>query len=170
MVLRKSNPNRRGAEAGKAPNGYERGLSLLARREHSAVELRRKLAAKGHAPAEAGAAVEQLRDRHYQDDGRFGASLARRRAAQGYGPRRIQAELKSHGLADAAIRATMAALEVDWAALASDQLRRRHDRRAATGATERVARAAFLLRRGFDPATVRAVTRAEVDDPGEEFD
>jgi hypothetical protein len=26
------------------------------------------------------------------------------------------------------------------------------------------------LRRGFDPATVRAVTRAEVDDPGEEFD
>lgn len=168
--MRKSKPNRRGAQAGKAPSGYERGLSLLARREHSVRELERKLAAKGHAPAEAGAAVEQLRERHYQDDDRFAASLARRRAAQGYGPRRIQAELKSHGLADAAIRVAMAALEVDWAALASDQLRRRHGSRATADPAERAARAAFLLRRGFDPATVRAVTRAEVDDPGEEFD
>lgn len=168
--MKKRNSNRSGSGAGEDASGYAHGLSLLARREHSALELRRKLAAKGHAPAEAGAAVEQLRERHYQDDGRFAASLARRRTAQGYGPRRIQAELKSHGLADAAIRAAMAALEVDWAALASDQLRRRHGRGAATDPAERAARAAFLLRRGFDPATVRAVTRAEVDDPGEEFD
>lgn len=159
-----------GAGGRNPPSGYERGLSLLARREHSARELQRKLAAKGHAPAEAGAAVEQLRERHYQDDDRYAASLARRRVAQGYGPRRIQAELKSHGLRDAAIRLVMAGLAVDWNALAADQLRRRHGGRAATDPAERAARAGLLLRRGFDPATVRAVTRAEVDDPGEEFD
>ena len=150
--------------------GYERGLSLLARREHSAREPQRKLASKGHEAAEAEAAVEQLRERSYQDDGRFAASLARRRAAQGYGPRRIQAELKAHGIGDAAMREALAALAIDWPALATQQLRRRDGRRAATDAAERAARAAFLLRRGFDPATVRAVTRADVDDPGEEFD
>lgn len=159
-----------GAGSADPPSGYQRGLSLLARREHSARELQRKLAAKGHAPAEAGAAVEQLRERNYQDDGRFAASLARRRMAQGYGPRRIQAELKSHGLGDAAIRVAMATLDVDWSALAADQLRRHHGGRAATERAESAARAGFLLRRGFDPATVRAVTRAEVDDPGEELD
>lgn len=168
--MSRSKPDGRGAKAGKAPGGYERGLSLLARREHSARELERKLTAKGHAPEESGAAVEQLRSRHYQDDSRFAASLARRRADQGYGPRRIHAELKSHGLADAMIREAVSTLEADWTELASDQLRRRHGRRSAGDATERAARAAFLLRRGFDPATVRAVTRAEVDDPGEEFD
>jgi regulatory protein len=169
--LRKPGSRGKGGAGGHgSPSGYERGLSLLARREHSARELARKLAAKGHVPAEAVAAVEQLRERHYQDDDRFAASLARRRAAQGYGPRRIQAELKSHGLGDAAIRHAMATLDVDWSVLAADQLRRRHGGRAATDPVERAARAGFLLRRGFDPATVRAVTRAEVDDPGEEFD
>ena len=161
---------RRGSGGAQGPSSYERGLSLLARREHSARELERKLAAKGHAPAEAGAAIERLRDAHLQDDDRFAGSLARRRAAQGYGPRRIQAELKSHGLGDAAVRLAIAGLEVDWDTLAADQLRRRHGGRAAQDPAERAARAGFLLRRGFDPATVRAVTRAEVDGTGEEFD
>jgi regulatory protein len=169
--LKKSNARGKGgAGSADSPSGYQRGLSLLARREHSARELQRKLAAKGHAPDEAGAAVEQLRERNYQDDGRFAASLARRRTTQGYGPRRIQVELKSHGLGDAAIREAIATLDVDWAVLAADQLRRRHGGRAPADPSERAARAGFLLRRGFDPATVRAVTRAEVDDPGEEFD
>ena len=57
------------------------------------------------ATGDAGAAIERLRDQHYQSDERFGDSLVRTRIAQGYGPRRIVAELKSHGLADAAIRA-----------------------------------------------------------------
>lgn len=166
-----SKPNRRGGSDGaEGPSGYERGLSLLARREHSVRELQRKLAAKGHAPAEAGAAIERLREAHYQDDDRFAASLARRRAAQGYGPRRILAELKSHGLGDAAIRVVIAGLDVDWDTLAADQLRRRHGGRGSVDAAERAARAGFLLRRGFDPATVRAVTRAEVDGTGEEFE
>lgn len=168
--MRKPNSRRGGGEAGKGPGSYERGLSLLARREHSALELRRKLVAKGHAAAEAGAALAQLRERNYQDDDRFAASLARRRATQGYGPRRIRAELKSHGIGDAAAGRAMDALDVDWVASAAAQLRRRHGGGAATVAAERAARAGFLLRRGFDPATVRAVTRAEVDDPGEEFD
>lgn len=149
---------------------YDKALGLLARREHSARELKTKLEARGHKADEAAPAIERLKERHYQSDDRFAVSLARRRVAQGYGPRRIQAELKSHGMSDAAIREALASIDVDWIVIASAQLRRRHGSAAAGDHDERAARAGFLLRRGFDPATVRAVTRAEVDDPGEELD
>jgi regulatory protein len=142
---------------------YDKALGLLARREHSARELKTKLALRGHAAPEAGAAIDRLKAQTYQDDDRFGASLARKRAAQGYGPRRIQAELKSHGLGDAAIRAAIAAVEIDWHTSAAAQLRRHAGNAPASDHAERSKRAQFLLRRGFDAATVRAVTRAEVD-------
>lgn len=155
---------------GATRSGYDRALGLLARREHSARELQTKLARRGHADGEAGDAIERLQQQGYQDDARFAASIARQRSAQGYGPRRIRAELKSHGLAEPAIREVFIALDADWEAIAAAQLRRRYGTKAPSDRAERAVRAGFLLRRGFDPATVRAVTQAEVDDPGEELD
>jgi regulatory protein len=151
-------------------DAYGKGIGLLSRREHSARELKAKLARKGHAKDEIAGAVDKLIDRRYQSDDRFGVSIARTRIAQGYGPRRIRAELKSHGLVEAAVRAAIDAVEADWTLVAGTILRRRFGAGAPADAAERVRRAQFLLRRGFDPATVRAVTRAIVDDPGEEFD
>lgn len=149
---------------------YDKALGLLARREHSARELKTKLALRGHAADEAGAAIERLKGQQYQSDDRFAASLARRRAAQGYGPRRIEAELKSHALGDAAIRAALTGVDSDWAVSASAQLHRHYGAGAPVDPAERAKRAAFLLRRGFDAATVRAVTRADVGDPDPDFD
>ena len=149
---------------------HDKALGLLARREHSARELKAKLAARGHDAAESAAAIERLRESDYQSDDRFAASIARQRVAQGYGPRRVAAELKSHGLADAAIRAVLADLAPDWVEIAAGLLRRRVGAGARLDHEGRAREAGFLLRRGFDPATVRAVTRAEVDDPGEEVD
>ena len=149
---------------------YDRALGLLARREHSTRELKVKLAVRGHAKGDAADAIDRLKDQQYQSDDRFAASLARRRAAQGYGPRRIDAELRSHGLGDAAIRTIVAELGLDWLAIAAAQVRRRFSGGSVADAEEKAKRAAFLLRRGFDPATVRAVTRADVDDPGQDFD
>ena len=151
-------------------SSYDSALGLLARREHSARELKSKLAVRGHAAGETSEAIDRLKDQHFQSDDRFGASLARRRAAQGYGSRRIAAELRSHGLGDPAIREAMATIEIDWLVTATAQLRRRYGAIAPADREERAKRADFLLRRGFDPATVRAVTRAEIDDPGREFD
>ena len=166
----KKRETRRDSVKGGARSSYDSALGLLARREHSARELKSKLALRGHDAGEAGAAIDRLKDQHYQDDDRFAGALARRRAAQGYGPRRIAAELKSHGLGDAAIRSATASVEADWVSIASTQLQRHYGPGAAADFDERGKRAAFLLRRGFDPATVRAVTRAEVDDPGQGFD
>ena len=149
---------------------YNKALGLLARREHSARELKTKLAVRGHSKDEASAAIDRLKEQEYQSDDRFAASLARRRAAQGYGPRRIQAELKSHGLGDAAVRTIVAEVDIDWSLLALSQLRRRFGVGAPAGTVERCKRAEFLLRRGFDAATVRAITRADIGDSGQDFD
>jgi regulatory protein len=146
------------------PSAYSKALGLLARREHSRRELKLKLRQGGYEGEEAGAALDRLGEQHYQDDDRFAEMLVRSRVGQGYGPMRVRAELKSHGLADARIREVLDAAEVDWTAVAAAQLRRRYGAAATSDHEERARRAQFLLRRGFPAATVRSVTHADVDD------
>ncbi|MBD8879338.1 regulatory protein RecX [Rhodanobacter sp. 7MK24] len=149
-------------------SAYDKALGLLARREQSKRELRRKLDQGGYAGEESDAALARLGEQHYQDDERFAAMLLRNRASQGYGPARIRMELKTHGLADAAIRRLLDESEVDWQASAVNQLRRRYGGKAAADREEQGKRAQFLLRRGFSAATVRYATHAEVDEADEE--
>lgn len=150
------------------PSAYNKALGLLARREHSRKELRQKLGRSGYARDEAGDALDRLGEQHYQDDERFAEVLIRNRSAQGYGPMRLRAELKSHGLSDARIRSLLDAAEIDWVESAAAQLRRRYGTQGTTDPAERARRAQFLLRRGFPAATVRDVTHAEVDDAADE--
>jgi regulatory protein len=150
------------------PSAYSKALGLLARREHSRRELRQKLGHSGYAGDETSEALERLGEQHYQDDGRFAEVLIRSRSAQGYGPMRLRAELKSHGLSDASIRSLLDAAQIDWTAAAATQLRRRYGSAGSTDPAERTRRAQFLLRRGFPAATVRHVTHADVDDAADE--
>lgn len=149
---------------GQARSAYDRGLSMLARREHSQRELRARLERGGYDEAEAVDAIARLGDQSYQSDDRFAEMLLRARVAHGYGPARIRAELRSHGLATAAIDTLIAAAQVDWQALAFAQLRKKYGHRPATDHMERGKRAQFLARRGFAAATVRVVTQAEAGD------
>lgn len=148
--------------ASPGPSAYDRALRMLARREYSSRELHTRLTQLGHAEAEVTAALARLETAHYQDDQRFAEMLLRSRIAQGYGPLRLHAELKSHGFADARIRELLDAVEVDWDACAVAQLRRRY---GADNPGDRAVRARwtqFLLRRGFTAATVRAATQADM--------
>ena len=88
-------PKRRRRESTPA----QRAVALLVRREHSRKELALKLRARGIDPAEADAAVEKVAQAGWQDDTRFACSIARTRAAAGYGPLYIRAELAPIGLA-----------------------------------------------------------------------
>ncbi|HXE65997.1 MAG TPA: regulatory protein RecX [Rhodanobacteraceae bacterium] len=139
---------------------------MLARREYSQRELRARLEHAGCDEEESESALRTLQKQHYQDDSRFGEMIVRARVGQGYGPARIQAELRSHGLIDAAIRALIDATDADWESLAMAQLRKKYGSKPAADHAERGKRAAFLLRRGFSTATVRIVTHSEVGDPG----
>ncbi len=152
------------------PSAYNKALGLLVRREQSERELKTKLERAGF-PAEVSAsAIDALKSQNYQSDERFAELLARSRAANGYGPRRISAELKSHGVSDGEISEAINGLDCDWRDLARRQLQRHYGRKPCADIKERSRRAAFLLRRGFDAATVGALTRADIGDPGDEFD
>ena len=140
---------------------YDKALTLLARREHSARELKSKLVRKGMDAEESAAALAQLQSKDYQSDARFGEMLVRSRIAQGYGPRWIIAELKTHGIAEGRARELIEASEPDWPVLVREIVRRRYGAKPATSLAERSKRANFLLRRGFDAATVQSITRAQ---------
>src|SRR4249919_3607804 len=110
-------PERKPRRPRPEPTPAQRALGLLVRREHSRKELTRKLTARGVEPEAAVAAVDKMAAAGWQDDGRFAEQLIRSRAATGYGPVRIRAELSMHGLPREAVSAAMESCEADWPAL-----------------------------------------------------
>ena len=153
------------------PSAYGKALGMLSRREHSQRELKRKLDHTGYAADEAEQALDRLQQQSFQSDERFAHVLVRSRVGQGQGPRRILAELRTHGIADAEARQALEEEGTDWLVLARQIYRRRYGSDSCTDRQETHRRTAFLLRRGFDAATVRAITHADdVDDSAEEFD
>lgn len=142
------------------PSAYDKALSLLVRREHSARELKTKLARRGLDAEQSAEALAKLKEKDFQSDARFGEMLVRTRIEGGYGPRWILAELKTHGIGEAQAQALIDAAQPDWRDLVRRQLRRRYGAKPAANLAERSKRAAFLLRRGFDAAIVRLATGA----------
>ena len=136
-------------------SSYDKAISMLAKRDLSQHELRRKLENAGYVGAALDTALSRLVQRHEQDDARFAATVLRNRVRQGYGPLRISTELKTHGLMETAIQQLLDEAEVDWTALASRQLRRRYGDQMCADCAESARRSRFLLRRGFPSFIVR---------------
>jgi regulatory protein len=153
-------PNRRKA---KELSATQRALGLLTRREHSRKELIRKLTSRGMDAAEVDSAVANLTRDGWQNDARFAESLVRARSSGGYGPARIRAELATHGLDREAIATALDTFHGDWAEIASDLVRRRYGPVAALDLNQRRKAADFLLRRGFDSASIRTAMRSDFD-------
>ncbi|KAF1710022.1 recombination regulator RecX [Pseudoxanthomonas kalamensis DSM 18571] len=138
------------------PTPTQRALGLLVRREHSRKELARKLAARGVEADEAKAAIERLAGEGWQDDARFAESLVRSRAASGYGPMYIRAELGTHGLSGEAIAVAMDGFDGDWKQVARDLIRRRFGEGGPDDPARRRKALDLLYRRGFDSGQARA--------------
>ena len=134
-------------------SAYQRALGRLARRDHSVAELRRALAARGHAEPEVEAALERLRRERYLDDAAFAERFARSRLAHhGHGRALIRQGLRQRGITRSESEAglTSALLEVDEKAVLDTLARRYWRQHARTEPERRLPRLwAFLLRRGF---------------------
>lgn len=137
-------------------------LKLLARREHSARELKRKLAARGLSEDDAAAAVAHAANEGWQSDTRYAEMLVRSRVANGYGPVRIEAELEVAGVPVEQIRAALDAADVDWRALAAEAHAKKFRSLPKTSA-ERAKQYRYLQGRGFDGSQISAALKGDVD-------
>lgn len=134
----------------EARKAYNAAIRMLARREHSVVEVRDKLCRKfpDLSHAEVDAITDLLIGDGYLSDERFAEMLIRSRIRRGYGPFYILQELKTKGLASELIDAQFSSQEVDWYALAKELVARKHPQ--ADQDLQAWAKAVrFLQRRGF---------------------
>lgn len=157
-----------GEEAGLAPEeGKKRagkGLSLkaravnyLARREHSRVELARKLAP--HVPPEEPEALESLLDElereNWLSNQRFAQGMAHRRGA-GRGTALVMQELRQHGLASADLEAVRDQLRDTELQRAREAWQKKFGS-APEDAKAHAKQARFMAARGFSNETFRHV-------------
>ncbi len=132
-------------------------IRLLARREHSTVELRQKLTQRGF-PAELIAEfLQKLADQGLQSDLRFAESYSHARAGKGYGPLRITAELQQRGVAAELIEQGLAKAAKDWLQQASQQRIKRFGRQLPKDLQERARQMRFLQYRGFSHEHIRGI-------------
>lgn len=131
-------------------------VRLLARREHSTEELKRKLLSKGHDAAQVGAVVEKLLAKRLVSDERFAAGMVRHRAQRGQGPVRIRAELREQGVTDAMIEQEFETADVDWNQLAAEVRRRKFGATPPGDFRLRAKQARFLQYRGFSADQISA--------------
>lgn len=75
----------------------ETAQRLLGFREHSAVELRRKLLQKGYEKTEIQDCLDQLSEEGFLSEDRFVEEKIRSLISKNYGPRHIQMNMEQHG-------------------------------------------------------------------------
>jgi len=136
-------------------------VRLLARREHSIEELRRKLLAKGYPPEHIEPVIQKLAGKRLVSDVRFTSSFVHHHAKRGQGPVRIRAELRQQGIADSQVEEALRSAEIDWVQLAREVRRRKFGATAPRSLGERAKQARFLQYRGFDAEQLRAAFREE---------
>jgi regulatory protein len=124
-------------------------MNLLARREHSVLELRNKLSRRFSDKLVIDEQLSRLTDEHLQSDARFAESYARQRTSRGYGPVRLREELRERGVSEADVDEAMEELTIDWCALASEVWHKKFGALAPQDIKEQARRVRFMQYRGF---------------------
>lgn len=153
-------PSKRSPKTSTPAGARETALRALARREHSAAELKAKLARRGHDADTAATVVGDLGERGWQSDSRYAEMLLRSRLRQGCGPLRIEHELEAAGVPRTEIRATLDAADVDWT-VACVELHARRFGAPPGSAADWQKQYRFLAGRGFSPEQIRAALKGD---------
>jgi regulatory protein len=135
-----------------------RALKYLSAREHSRLELTRKLSRYAQDGDDVEALLDALEAAKLLSQTRFSESLVHRRAAR-FGNQRILSELHSHGIENDALVDIKASLAQDEVARAREVWRKKFDR-APTDASERGKQIRFLQQRGFSQGAIQGAMRA----------
>jgi regulatory protein len=127
----------------------EQAVSSLARRDHSALELSRKLKKSGFDEFEIEDSLAKLQQAGLQSDRRYAESFVNSRINRGYGSVRIRMELKERGVASDIITDSLQQAEIDWFALAAEVRSKRFGEHDPEDFKDRAKQQRFLQYRGF---------------------
>ncbi len=164
-------------ESSSRRSGYarllDRAIRILAMRDHSEHELRRKLAAPvmgkngpealDVTPEEVDRVVAWCIENRYLDDQRFVRQFIASRSRKGYGPARIRQELNQKGIAREEGERAMRECEIDWALLAKEQAQRKYGDPLPTVFADKVKIQRFLLYRGYLMEDIQEIWRNFAD-------
>ena len=140
-----------------------RALRFLSQREHSRLELARKLARHAEEGDDVEALLDFLEKNNWLSQERFSESLIHRRSAR-YGNARIVAELQMHGIKGEALQDLKAGLAEDETARCVEVWRRKFGT-LPQDALERNKQMRFLLQRGFSQRAIQAAMKGvDLDD------
>jgi Uncharacterized protein conserved in bacteria len=145
---------------------YHKAIQLLARREHSISELRRKLMGSKALDGSSGngkSATEiiekilsQLVSENFLSDQRFAEAYVRARGLRGIGPIKLRAELNSKGVDSALIEELIDMEGSQWRQSAQQQYDKKYGDKPVNDYNEWTKRARFLQGRGFTMEHIKA--------------
>jgi regulatory protein len=159
--MTRSDPPDAGPKASRRPplSLKGRALKYLAAREHSRVELTRKLAPHAESPEQVAQVLDELEQKGWLSAQRFADSMLHRKAAR-YGAARLKAELAQHQLpSEVANAATQSLRDTEFERAHALWLRRFGA--PAQSPQDQARQMRFLLSRGFAADVVRRVIRGD---------
>jgi regulatory protein len=143
---------------------FARGVRLLAMREHSVKEITNKLFDKSENTSTIYAVVDELQEKKYLSDERFTEGYIRARSNRGFGPVKIQSELKTKGVADILIQYYLDESASVWFDIAKSQYQKKYGETAIGDYSAWTKRARFMQSRGFTMEQIHvAVPRCFAD-------
>lgn len=152
----------------------DRTARLLAMRDHSEQELRRKLAAPFMArspqgdielitPEDVDKVIRWCYEHNWLDDASFAGRYIASRMRKGYGPQRIRQELQQKGLSCDHCDAAFQACGVDWGQVIRDVATRKFGEPLPRSYPEKIKVQRFLLYRGFLMEDIQEIYRNFID-------
>jgi regulatory protein len=139
-----------------------RALKYLSTREHSRIELGRKLARYAEEGDDVEALLDFLEKNNWLSQERFAESLVHRRAGR-YGNSRVLMELQQHGVKGEELDELKSGLKETEVARAREVWRRKFGT-VPQDREERSKQMRFLLQRGFSQGAVRSAVQGRDDD------
>jgi regulatory protein len=141
----------------------ESAIRLLAMREHSQVELQRKLVQKGFEAQAVAKTLQDLIAQNLLSDERFTEAFVMSKRERGIGPLKIQAELQQRGVANELITCYLDIRDPNWLELAEGVRQKKFGEGVPEAYNLKMQQARFLASRGFSHEQIRRVLDAEYE-------
>jgi len=133
-----------------------KAIRLLAMREHSSQEMVAKLSTAGVELNVVQSVVDDLVDNNYLCDSRFTECFVRSKQTRGFGPSKIDAELKLKGIKNRTIDKYLKANSSIWFEVAQVQYQKKYGNQPIKDYNAWAKRARFMQSRGFGMGHIQA--------------